>query len=83
MNESDYERGSRQAWLSMLAECCLQLGYSDPEASKAGWIKERESTVAALRSLCEDFGDNDWPEDLSLADVVEKHLARHLHLIQP
>jgi hypothetical protein len=23
-------------------------------------------------------GDNDWPDDLHLADVIDKHLARHL-----
>lgn len=32
----------------------------------------------ALRIVCAEFGDNDWSDDLSLADVIEKHLARHL-----
>lgn len=53
-----------------------------PEPSKAqdNWIDgEREATIAALRILCGDFGDNDWLDDLHLADVVEKHLSKHLH----
>lgn len=76
--ELNYERGNRASWLSMLGECCRQLGYDDAEVQKVAWIKEREATVAALRSACEDHGDNEWPDNLHLADVVEKHLVRHL-----
>lgn len=78
MSEVAYEQGSRRAWRTMLAQCLRELGYDDAEAKKVLWVKEREDTVAALRSACEDHGDNDWPEDLHLADVVEKHLVRHL-----
>lgn len=78
MNEQDYERGRRAALIGVLGECLCQLGYEDPEAQKIAWIKEREATVAALRSVCEDHGDNDWDDDLHLADVIEKHLSRHL-----
>lgn len=78
MSEDDYERGSRAAWAAMLGECLRQLGYDDPEFQKAAWIKEREEAVAALRDACEHHGDNDWPAELHLADVVEKHLIRHL-----
>jgi len=31
-----------------------------------------------LRMVCDDHGDNDWSNELHLADVVEKHLANHL-----
>lgn len=27
-----------------------------------------------LRQVCDEFGDNDWPDNLHLADVIEKHL---------
>lgn len=37
------------------------------------------ATRAALRELCRDFGDGDWSDDLHLADVVDKHLGRHLY----
>jgi len=78
MNERDYTRGERAALTRMLALIVRDLGYDDPEAAKVAWIKQREAAVAALRSVCEDHGDNDWPDDLNLADVIEKHLARHL-----
>lgn len=25
-----------------------------------------------------DFGDNEWPDNLHLADVIDKHLDRYL-----
>jgi hypothetical protein len=34
------------------------------------------ATRKQLRIECAELGDNDWPDDLHLADVVEKHLAR-------
>lgn len=74
-----YIQGNRAAWLSMLGECLRHLGYDSPEAQNVRWIKEREETIAVLRELCEDFGDNDWDETLYLADVVDKHLGKHLH----
>lgn len=77
-DELNYERGSRAAWLSMLGECLRQLGYEDIEAQKAAWVKEREATIAALRYACGKHGDNDWPNDMHLADVIGKHLVRHI-----
>jgi hypothetical protein len=52
-----------------------------PPKEPDSWVeREREMTIVALRSLCAEFGDNDWPDDLHLADVVEKHLGKHLHV---
>lgn len=78
MNEQDYIRGSRAAWHAMLQLCLRELGIDDPVAGHVRWVSEREHTVAMLRDVCERHGDNDWPENLHLADVVEKHLGRHL-----
>lgn len=78
MNEQDYIRGSRMAWLSMLQMCLRELGVDEPAAGQARWISEREQTVAMLRQVCERHGDNDWDETLHLADVVDKHLMKHL-----
>lgn len=78
-----YQRGRRAASVSMLAKVLDDLGYEDAEATRAKWIIERERAVAALRDVCRDFGDNNWSSDLCLADVVEKHLARHLHETVP
>lgn len=82
-NEQDardemWERGNRAAWVGMLEHCVRHLGYDSTEASKIAWISERERAVGMLRQICEAHGDNDWPDDLHLADVIEKHLWRNL-----
>jgi hypothetical protein len=35
---------------------------------------ERLRTIRELREVCALIGDNDWPDDLDLADVVQKHI---------
>jgi|GEM_PF-1412333 len=77
--EQKYIDGSRSAWRLMLLECLKNLGYEDPEAKKASWIIEREAAITSLRDVCDHFGDNDWNERLNLADIIERHLGRHLH----
>lgn len=68
MSEADYERGSRAVWQRILGQ-----------APSARWRALcLNARPLSLRSVCEDHGDNDWESDLHLADVVEKHLARHL-----
>ena len=76
--EKTYLKGSRMAWILMLGQCLKHLGIDDPETQHAAWVAERELTVSALRDVCGEFGDNDWPDNLHLADVVEKHLHRNL-----
>lgn len=76
--EQAYIQGSRAAWSAMLQQCLINLGYEDLEAQKMRWILERESAITQLRNVCEAFGDNEWEESLNLADVIEKHLAKHL-----
>ena len=76
--ETAYDEGYRMAWTFMLIECLRHLGYEDPETQKVAWIKEREQAIHQLRSLCEEFGDNDWNANLHLADIIEKHLGDHL-----
>lgn len=76
--EEAYMRGERSALSGVISHCCRHLGYQDTEAQKVAWIAEREAVIAALRNICADHGDNDWDEKLHLADVIEKHLHRHL-----
>lgn len=81
MNEKEakhYENGQRVAYSSILKTCCISLGYHVPGAHKAVCIAEREEAIAKLREICEEFGDNEWESDLHLADIIEKHLYRHL-----
>ncbi len=78
--EAAYVRGHRQALVGIFRYCCRELGYDNAEALKVNWVVEREEAVAALRALCEKYGDNNWPNDLHLGDIIEKHLGRHLLL---
>lgn len=75
--ERAYEAGHRAAWTSMLGECLRQLGLGGLEAERL--VYERERADQALRSLARDFEiAADWPPNLHLADVVEKHIGREL-----
>lgn len=79
MSEQDYINGTRAVWADLLGQAVKALGYQD--ATQHEWITEREAAVAVLRRLCEEYGDNDWPDELHLADVIEKHLGRHLDYV--
>ncbi|MEE9612554.1 MAG: hypothetical protein V3W19_14970 [Desulfatiglandales bacterium] len=80
MDEQSYIQGSRMAWRLMLEECIRNLGYetTDPQIRIARFISEREEAISHLRSLCEEFGDNSWEATLHLADIIDKHLGKHL-----
>lgn len=83
MDKKSYTQGSRIAWWAMLGTCLRELGYDetkeDPKYKVAMLTNERERSISVLRSLCEDFGDNDWDENLNMADIINKHLGNHLH----
>jgi hypothetical protein len=51
---------------------------TDVQAELNRLRNERDDVRKVLRCICEDFGDNDWPDDLHLVDVIYKHLYRHL-----
>jgi hypothetical protein len=79
MNEKEeqaFEMGCKAFARRILGECVREIGQTDVTAE--AWRLERADAVAALRSLCEDFGDNEWPDDLHLADVINKHLLPYL-----
>lgn len=72
-----YDNGIRQAALRVLSTALDLLGHERTfESFKL--VKEREETILALRSLCDEFGDNDWSPQLHLAEIIEKHLIRHM-----
>lgn len=78
MNESDYRSGNRAAWVSMLDTCLHRLGALPPHLHHARWTLEREEAIAILKQVCTEYGDTDWDASLHLADIIEKHLWRHL-----
>lgn len=87
MSEQDFVYGKRAALRVIIAECLRQLGYdeareSDPVFRQAQYVVEREAAVAVLRRICEAHGDNDWPHNLHLADILEKHLEGYLNADQ-
>lgn len=84
MNEREekiYDEGQRSAWRMILLHAVKELGYRDePAVAHHRWILEREAAVAQLRMACREHGDNDWPDDLHLADVIDKHLMRWIEV---
>lgn len=79
-NSQAYIQGNRAAWNKLLHECLRNLGVT--ECDKYGWITERESSIAILREICDEFGDNDWDGNLHLADIIDKHLGNHLFKLE-
>jgi hypothetical protein len=75
-DEESWQAGNRTAWTQMLQQCIAALG--EQGRTQAGWLIEREQAIAALREICGQYGDNRWNESLSLSDVIQNHLARHL-----
>ncbi len=76
--ENAYVRGTTMAWLQILQIVMHNLNRDSDEFTIARLIAEREEAVLVLRRLCDDVGDNDWPGNLHLADIIEKHLARYI-----
>lgn len=77
-DERNWSQGYKTALVGLLQELIHRIGIKEPEVAHLKWVDERQRTVNALRSICEDYGDNDWDDNLFLADVIEKHLHRHL-----
>lgn len=76
--EQAYLHGQRATILGLLRYCYRELGYDDPAIQHSRWLIERTEIINQLRLVCAEFGDNDWPDDLHLGDVIEKHLAPYL-----
>lgn len=45
------------------------------------WL-EIESIIINIVTGCGEIGDFDWPDDLHLGDVLDKHLIRHIIELQ-
>lgn len=78
MSDGEYLSGRADGFVSVLRHCLGELGVNDAETQRAAWVAERQDVVNSLRSLCTEYGDNDWSDNLHLADVIEKHLVRPL-----
>lgn len=82
MNEDQekiYMQGEKYAYQNMIRKCQHELRAMDAKLpTREQFAEERIETVAVLRRLCAEFGDNDWDDDLHLSDVIDKHLGRYL-----
>lgn len=76
--DATWEAGYTAALRGLLARCVADLGVEDVDAGKARWLVERTDVVLLLRGMCEEYGDNEWPDNLHLSDVIDKHLMRHV-----
>ena len=83
MSEQDYITGKRMALCKIIRACLKELGHDPvtedtPLIVQCQHLIEREDTLIVLRRMCGVHGDNDWPHNLHLADILEKHLERYL-----
>lgn len=74
--EIAYNRGRKALARDLLAYAIKELGADIPDGARLAL--ERADVVAYLRTACTDHGDNEWPDDLHLRDVIEKHLVRYI-----
>ena len=78
MDEISYIEGRKAAWADIYRQAQAHVEEGAAARTRPELALERRETIALLRSLCAEFGDNDWEEDLYLPDIIEKHLGRHL-----
>lgn len=75
--EKAWEAGHLAAWRNILGTAMREVRHADDITLEA-MVAERAAAVVALRELCKEFGDNEWPDNLHLSDVIEKRLGRPL-----
>ena len=70
--------GARRANTNLLMYALEQLKSGDERSNVeklAAMTLEREQAVTSLRRLAEQYGESDWPESLSLPEIIDKHIA--------
>ncbi len=81
MNDKEdkiYMEGEGQALKEMIIYCQNKLrAFGIELKTKKEFDQERIETIALLRMHCDEYGDNDWDDDLHLSDVIDKHLIRY------
>src|SRR3954452_7633653 len=60
------------------SQIALEREWEKLARTKEALGRERARAVAYLRRLCERYGDNQWTDDLPLAEILENHLAEPL-----
>lgn len=75
--EEAWIEGRRAAWCQLLGLAVGEL-RDGVDVTAEALLAEREDVRRILRRICAEHGDNDWPDDLHLGDVLEKHLEPYL-----
>lgn len=68
----------KKAAYRQILRTCMEGLSDDPEAVGTRWVQERTDIITVLRDLCKEHGDNNWPDDMHLGDVISKHLVPYL-----
>lgn len=76
--ERAYIEGKNTVYREQLAAAIAGLGTYYRDRTIATRMLERSEVIAVLRRVCEDFGDNNWSDNLHLVDIIEKHLIPYL-----
>ncbi len=77
--EKLYMEAQSHALKEIISHCQNKLRSFGVELkTKDEFDQERIETIALLRMHCDEYGDNDWDDDLHLSDVIDKHLVRHI-----
>lgn len=74
--EKAYLEGRKSFARQIFRDAVEEIG--DDNREKSNLILERAEAIATLRSMCAEYGDNDWDDNLHLADILKKHLHSHL-----
>lgn len=72
--ERGHQQGETSAWTEIALIAINKLHVDDK--AYAGLVVWKSQTIAALRRLCDEFGDNEWPDTLHPADVLKNHLGK-------
>ncbi len=74
--ERFYTEGETHALKQMIKDCQNKLrAYGIELKTDETFSQERIDTIALLRMLCDEYGDNDWDDNLHLTDIIQKHLT--------
>ena len=81
MNEVDYIQGNKAAYSNILKFCIKQLDdndYIEYEKAYINLLTERTEAILALRAVCSIISDNNWQDNLHLADIINKHILNYI-----
>lgn len=76
--EFAYYAGTQSVYRELLRVALTGLGINSSEWEKWNWLSERADTIGLLRTICKEYGDNAWEDDLHLRDIIAKHLLPYI-----